>query len=122
MPPRANQHLAKRWVFTLNNPPAAFDDEWMSRTLEDEQLEYSAWQHEVGESGTPHIQAIAVFSERMTLPKVRAYLPTAHWEVMRGTLKQALEYVRKVDTRVPGTEPLEVGILEVCTHCGEPTD
>jgi len=116
------QHLAKRWVFTDNNPPATWDDDWTTLTLEDPDVQYSAWQHEVGESGTPHIQGLVIFEDRMTLPKVRAYLPTAHWEVMRGTLKQALDYVHKVESRAPGFEPQELGILEVCSHCGAPTD
>lgn len=119
--PRA-QACAKRWVFTLNNPASTFDDDWMDLNVENDQVQFTAWQHEIGENGTPHIQGLVVFEERMTLPKVRTYLDTAHWEVMRGTLKQALEYCHKVDTRDPAYEPMELGVLEVCSHCFEPTD
>lgn len=115
--PRSAQHLAKRWVFTLNNPAASFDDDFYEFNLDDSNgIEYAAWQHEIApETQTPHIQGLVIFTERQTLAKVRRVLDTAHWEVMRGTIAQALDYVHKVETRDPATEPHEVGVLEVCS-------
>lgn len=101
----------KRWVFTLNNPDPDFDQDWHDYIEENADLEFSAWQLEEGESGTPHIQGLVIFSKRMRLTGVREILGNAHWEGMRGSLKQALAYVHKEETRIG--EPQQAGFYEI---------
>lgn len=48
-----NQHL---FVFTLNNPKEKDEDKLASLVLCEAKCTYIAWEHEVGENGTPHLQ------------------------------------------------------------------
>lgn len=106
---RQPQHLAKRWVFTLNNPDTDFDDHWKEYLEESPDTQCSAWQHEIGENGTHHIQGVLILLQRYTLSRMKTILDRAHWEVMRGKPEQARDYCTKEETRAPGTSPFEWG-------------
>lgn len=90
---------ARGWVFTLNNPTAALELPEGAR--------YLVYQKEVGESGTPHFQGYVEFARPKRLGGLKAWLPTAHFEVRRGTREQARDYARKEASRVEG--PWEFG-------------
>lgn len=79
---------AKRWCYTLNNPkqPIAFN--------ELTQL-YHVYGEEVGESGTPHYQGFIVFKNLKRLSQLKEINCHAHWEVARGTNKEASDYCKK---------------------------
>lgn len=112
---------AKRYVFTLNNPDEDFNMEFL-RWLDQSPLAcYAAWQHEVGDQGTHHIQGLVVLTRRVTLITVKKVLTRAHWEIMRGTIEQAVKYCSKDDTRKPDTEPMSWGTMPTSSQ-GTRTD
>lgn len=82
------------YVFTLNN----YTDEEL-RTLDTavgDQVRYIRYGKEVGESGTPHLQGMIAFFNRVRLPTVKKVLgPRAHVEPMRGTIAQNIAYTGK---------------------------
>lgn len=84
---------AKRWTFTVNNP-AAHDHPplWLP-----EHTTYG-FQYEKGQQGTPHIQGWCTFSDKLSLAAAKRLHPTAHWEIMRGSLKKNIEYCSKEDS------------------------
>lgn len=83
---------ARNWCWTLNNYTE--DDEagiraWSGST-------YTLYGRELGGTmGTPHLQGYTEFSTAMRLSAVRGLHPRIHWEVRRGTQKQAEEYCKK---------------------------
>lgn len=85
---------AKRWCFTLNNPSSdealVLGNYWTNN-----HAQYLIYGREVGQSGTPHYQGYVIFHERKTLSHVRNTLERAHWEISRGTPKQASDYCKK---------------------------
>lgn len=94
---------ARNFCFTLNN------------YTEDELEEVKLWEcrylifgKEVGESGTPHLQGYVCFDNAKTLATLKKKFQTrAHWEVARGTPKQASEYCEKDgDVFEKGDRPL----------------
>lgn len=107
---------AKNWCFTINadeessdsldwpaatevNPPLAG---WTERAVE-LSIVYLAYQVESGvKSGHMHLQGSVCFAERTTLANLKKLNARAHWEVMRGTPKQASDYCKKTDTRLNG--------------------
>lgn len=69
------------WTFTVNN----YDEEDLMRILECNCQAMKAG-HEVGESGTPHIQGAVYFTHACTLAVAKERIsPRAHLEVMRGS-------------------------------------
>lgn len=98
---------AKNWCFTLNNPEVAEND--LVEIFSD--ATYCVFQLEVGEAGTPHFQGYAMFPKQMYLASLKTLLPTAHWEVAKGTPEQNREYCTKSETRVG--DFVEVGLFPV---------
>jgi len=96
------------WVFTLNNPTAPL-------TPPDD-CKYLVYQKEC--VSTPHFQGYIVFTKNKRLAGVKKWLPTAHWEVRRGTHEQAIAYAKKEESRVDG--PWEHG--DSNQHAGSRTD
>lgn len=66
--------------------------------------------HELGESGTPHIQGYCQLKVGMTLNQMKSFCPTAHFEVARGTPYQNFLYCAKGDqSHAEWTESKEQG-------------
>lgn len=98
--PRARAHKSriqmaqsKNWTFTINNPSDE-DLKLMSVWL-DMGVRGYAYEEEVGASGTPHYQGYLCFRGKQTLKKCKELNKRAHWEIMKGSLKQNQEYCSK---------------------------
>ena len=82
---------SRSWVFTLNNYSP--EDELSLESCDG--FRYVLYGREVGESGTPHLQGFVYCKSAVVLSYVRERIPRAHWEVSRGTTKQACDYCKK---------------------------
>lgn len=94
---------SRNWCFTLNNPTEQLT--WPS-----EKVQYAVYQKEKGDAGTEHFQGYVEFVHVMRIAGLKKLLPTAHWEVRRGSQQQARDYAMKDDTRLDG--PWEFGQLK----------
>lgn len=72
---------------------------------------YLVYQTETCEkTGRPHQQAYVEFKKALHFGVVKAIFGNdAHLEGRRGTRDEARKYCMKEDTRMPGTEPIELG-------------
>ena len=110
---------ARNWCFTLNNP--TIDETQIAEALQEAgSLVYAIYQLEQGENGTVHFQGYVMFQDQEYLqPTLKNCLPTAHWEVAKGTPMQNKIYCSKPETRL--TPPCELGIFPE-TSQGRRTD
>lgn len=108
---------AQRWVFTLNNWTPEHEE--ILKGWFPEKVKYICYKPEVGESGTPHLQGVFVTAKRFPKGHVfgvrngerigfTAEIPSLHLETMRGSLGQAVKYVKKTETAAG--EVVEIGI------------
>ena len=88
----------KHWCFTWNNYS---EEDWdiCKRVLGNKDLvEYGIMSHEVGElERTRHIQGYVCFRNRQRISSLKKKFDSnhIHWEVMRGTPKEASDYCKK---------------------------
>jgi len=86
------------WCFTWNNPDyeAEQPNVWPD-------VSWGVWQHEVGESGTPHYQGYVVFTQKKRITWLHNNLPEGiHWKTRIASHAEALAYHTKEDTRTDG--------------------
>jgi len=88
------------WCFTLNNPTDDDRGEIALATLGGN-IGYLTYQPERGENGTPHLQGFVYFPNRRTMGGAKQLLGVTrvHLESMRGSVRQAIDYCHKDDTR-----------------------
>jgi len=111
-------HRVRAWCGTLNN----YDDNELARctaligmmhhaVVTD--ATYLVFQREIGAHETPHIQLYVELQHGKSMDAVKTFLQSDRWhlEVRRGTPKEASDYCKKEDTRVPDTTYWEAGIL-----------
>lgn len=87
-----------------------------------EQFRYLVAQREFAPTtGQPHWQGYVELKKPARITQVKGWLgaPTAHLEARRGTQLQAIEYCKKQETRMDGSEPVELG---AAAAQGERTD
>lgn len=94
---------ARYWCFTINNPTGNSNDEF-----EHPDIVYVVGGYEYGESGTRHIQGFVEFRNRKRLAGAKKVFRTAHLEIKRGTIEQAIAYCKKDgDWFEHGVRPVE---------------
>lgn len=87
----------KRWCFTIFY--ASLDEALMSISEARDLGSYGGCQVECcPTTGRHHIQGFCGFMSNKTLTAVKREHPTAHWELMKGTLEQNKRYCSKTDT------------------------
>lgn len=96
------------WFFTFNNPPCELLDFEVSK------LEYSVYQLESGENGTPHFQGFLQFKKRVRFNGVKKFIIRAAggsgspWVSFSKYPTKCQLYCSKEDTRIRG--PYETGV------------
>ncbi|QDJ95235.1 replication-associated protein [Capybara virus 14_cap1_266] len=103
----ANDGQSKYWIFTANNPSAAF-------VFDGENVSYAVYQLESAPTtGTEHFQGFICFQKKRTFGSVKSYFdtlgfPGIHIDRARAKdLNKARDYCMKEDTRIEG--PWEFG-------------
>jgi len=81
---------SRRWCWTLNN----YGDD-IADVLEQIDATYMVFGRECGESGTKHLQGYFVLPRKKQLGGVKKLIPGAHFEIARGTHKEASDYCKK---------------------------
>lgn len=76
------------YCMTINN----YTEEDYQR-FKDHKCRYKCYAKEVGESGTPHIQAYIYFENKISFKSMKKKYPTAHFELPRGTPQQNRQYI-----------------------------
>lgn len=104
----------KYWMFTCNNyDTSMFVDkdglEYYETLIENDLVEFVAFQEEVGKNQTPHLQGYVCFHRRLRASRVRKLLMGSHVEKRFGTHDEALVYVSKTKTRKKGTQARTYG-------------
>jgi len=87
---------AKKWCFTLNNFTQP-DIEYLE-TQHCAIVPKMMFQTECGENCTPHLQGWLEFKVKKRPKSVYKECNRIHWEKMKGTLKQNIDYCSKTDT------------------------
>lgn len=90
-----------RWVYTLNN----WTEEDYASHQEWEDVKYHVIAKEVGEEGTPHLQAYVVFYKNKRGAYVKKLSPRANWSLAKGSNSEASQYCKKTPSF------WEVGVL-----------
>lgn len=101
---------SRAWILTLNNYSSEELDGFrrLAETLNGEghpKVRFLSFQEEIGESGTPHLQAYCLFKDKIRMSAVKDRLPGGsrlHCEIRRGTHQEAKEYTQKSDSRKEG--------------------
>lgn len=95
-PNKNTNKTSRRFCFTLNNPTDE-DLAWLRAALSNEQLvRYAIFGHEVGDSGTPHLQGYAELVKPIRCTGFKkATSKKAHVEVAYGNRLQARDYCKK---------------------------
>ncbi len=80
------------YVFTLNNPLVSAE-ELAEVFAAHPQFKFLAFQKEKApDTGTVHYQGYVGFKRAVRFSIPKSLLPTAHWEIKKGTHRQALDY------------------------------
>ncbi len=96
---------ARHWVYTLYGDSAPFQGQLI------ESVRYTIWQREVcPQSGRYHYQGYVEFRAPHRQAAVKTKIGgSPHVEPRRGSREAARAYASKEETRLPGTEPIELG-------------
>lgn len=102
-----NDKRSRGWCFTINNYNEE-DTDWCYGLAGDEEITYCVVGKEVGESGTPHYQGYIYWRNKKSFQQMKNMHAEAHWEIQRGTVKQAANYCTKDgDFFEHGTMPMD---------------
>jgi len=90
---------ARGWILTLNNPRP--EDTAIFKSPKDLGVDLFSAQLEIGEEGTPHIQAFLYYKNPRSFDCMKKKFPSAHLEVVKNKNK-SYNYCKKEDTRIEG--------------------
>lgn len=100
-----NNYRVRNYMFTWNNPEEDSESALDMFRLFHQDMTYIRFQLEIGETGTPHFQGYIEYNRAITISTLRKRIPiNIHWEPRRGTQKQAIEYVWKIETSINDTQ------------------
>ena len=92
---------SKRFIFTLHKEENMNYDDFVNLFNELEIGEYGGCQMEqCPETNRYHIQGWCVFKSNMRLKALKDINARIHWENMRGSIEQSIEYCSKEESRV----------------------
>lgn len=106
---------SRKYQLTINNPAeSGFSHGKIKEILvaRFKSFEYGAMSDEIGEQGTPHTHVFVCFRSPVRFSMIKKHVPTAHIEVVAGSVEQNLAYLQKTgkwaktakaETSVPGT-------------------
>lgn len=105
----AQPSAARHWCGTLNNYDAK-DDVYQAIGA---YTEYLIVGIEGRDKGTPHLQIYLCLKVKQRLTWLKKQIPRCHWEIARGTAKQASDYCKKEgEFYEMGTLPRTAGEIE----------
>jgi len=94
--------VARAWVFTWNNYPADSYDLFNRARVGFPTTDLKLTSCHIGKEGngpgkTPHLQGVCIFNRGTRLSQLLSLFPGGliHWEIMRGSEEQAIEYTKK---------------------------
>lgn len=105
----------------LRTDPATGDIVDTGIARPDHIIDYVVWQWEIcPKTQRRHIQGYLETNRRVSLSTVQRFFGgnTCHWQVRKGTQKQAADYCRDIAKREPGTEFTEEGTPHACDATG----
>lgn len=120
--PRRPPNPATRFCFTLNNPTEAEIDH-IREVGESDDVKYMIFGHEVGESGTPHLQGFVIWNGVHRFAWSKAKISSrAHLEQARGKSDQAAGYCKKEGNfeefgEFPGSQGKRTDLEEAIEWC-----
>lgn len=98
---RVRSVRSRNFVFTLNNPsfPGDYPSVFVG-SKSDCPAKSCVWQLEKGDEGTVHIQGYCTFKDKKTFFALKKLNSRVHWEMRKGSDKQAYEYCTKAESRI----------------------
>lgn len=90
------RNTSTRWCVTLNNYTDDDIAQWTPVLSDELVVRYAVYGKEVGENGTPHLQAFVILQQPIRLTALKNLLgDRIHAEFAKGTSKQAANYCKK---------------------------
>ncbi len=89
--PKLYNTRAIYWCFTINNYGRGREFNIFNARV----MKYVIVGKEVSTNGTRHLQGFVCFRDRKRLAGAKKVFPRAHFEIMKGTVAQAIEYCKK---------------------------
>lgn len=97
---------SRKWCFTLNNYVPEEEDK-LKNWFDQGKITYIVYGHEVGASGTPHLQGFVYFKAKQRMSALKKVIKRAHIEQAKGTIYDNYRYCTKDGQGVVefGTKP-----------------
>lgn len=89
---------SRKYQLTINNPLPDYNHENIKKIMSGKfkSFCYLAMMDEIGnEEHTPHTHVLVCFNSAVRFSTLKKHFPTAHIEVLKGTVAQNLDYIQK---------------------------
>jgi len=102
----------RSWCFTLHGESAEeCIQAGINLGLENNTRYYTYQVEQAPSTGRFHLQGYVVYDNTKRFSTVQKLIPRAHLEQAKGSAGQNRTYCQKTESRVPGTEPREGGVI-----------